>query len=101
MNSFASKVAAERAILQIVNQRTPGARQLAGMSWKAIDAWQRVVGLTAKDPLVEELKALSDMCQRLSDRSHETFQNIDPQLAEAVSQRSEALGKLVLERVPN
>ena len=45
-NTFLNKVAAERAVLRVVNARTSGARQLAGLSWAAIDAWQRAIGTT-------------------------------------------------------
>jgi len=78
MNTFANKVAAERAVLRIVNRHTPGSRQLAGLSWVAIETWQQTIGLAASDPLVAELKELSDLCQRLSDRSHETFEKTRP-----------------------
>ena len=42
-NTFLNKVAAERAVLRIVNAHTSGVRQLAGLSWVAIDAWQRAI----------------------------------------------------------
>lgn len=99
MNTFANKVAAERAVLRIVNRRTPGVRQLAGLSWVAIETWQQTIGLAASDPLVVELKALSDLCQRLSDRSHETFEKLDPMLAQTIDFRLNSLEELVLGRI--
>ena len=99
MNTFANKVAAERSVLRIVNRHSPGARQLAGLSWKAIETWQQTIGLSGSDPLVAELKALSDLCQRLSDRSHETFEKLDPMLAQTIDLRVNSLEKLVLGRI--
>jgi hypothetical protein len=98
MNTFANKVAAERAVLRIVNRHTPGGRQLAGLSWAAIEIWQQIVGLAASDPLVTELKVLSDLCQRLSDRSHETFEKLDPMLAQKIDLRINSLEHLVIGR---
>lgn len=41
--------------------------------------------------LVERLRLLSDLCQRLSDRSHETFQTIDEVLLSGIEQSVDAL----------
>lgn len=41
--------------------------------------------------LVERLRLLSDLCQRLSDRSHETFQPIDEVLLSGIEQSVDAL----------
>lgn len=94
-NTFISKVAAERAVLRAVNAHNSGAKQLAGLSWPAIDAWQRAVGITGSPPLIDELKTLSDLCQRLSDRSHETFQPLDSATAQAIISHLQSLEQLL------
>ena len=94
-NTFLNKVAAERAVLRIVNAHTSGVRQLAGLSWVAIDAWQRAIGTIGSQPLVDELKTISDLCQRLSDRSHETFQPLDPAVAQLINSRIQSLEQLL------
>lgn len=86
-NTFINKVAVEREILRAVNSYTRGRRQLAGLSWSAIDAWQRAVSMPGIEPLVRDLKELSNLCQRLSDRSHETFEPLDPALYQAIQSR--------------
>lgn len=94
-NTFLNKVAAERAVLSVVNAYTSGASQLAGLSWAAIDAWQRTIGTAGSQPLVDELKTLSDLCQRLSDRSHETFHPLDPAVAQLIDSRMQLLEQLL------
>ncbi|WDG75469.1 hypothetical protein [Pseudomonas chlororaphis] len=86
-NTFINKVSVEREVLRSVNFYTRGARQLAGLSWSAIDAWQRAVSMPGIESLVRELKELSDLCQRLSDRSHETFEPLDPTLYQTLQSR--------------
>ena len=80
-NSFQNKVTAERSVLSVVNGRTTGKRQLTGLSSAAIELWRRKVGTEATKDVVEPLITLADLCQRLSDKSHETFQPIEPSLA--------------------
>ena len=94
-NAFLNKVAAERAVLSLVNKRASGERQLAGLSEAAIEQWIRKVGPdVASNQLTEILLRLSNTCQRLSDRSHETF----GQLEQEVSKRfSEELAVLRIE----
>jgi hypothetical protein len=82
--SFLSKVSAERKVLSIVNRYTPGRKQLAGLSATAIEAWHRGAERPAMEAVVRELRALSDSCQRLSDRSHETFQPLAPGLEDVI-----------------
>jgi len=97
-NTFINKVMAERAVLRIVNVRTPGMRQLTGLSWTAIDAWQRSSGAVGDQVLVDELKAISDLCQCLSDRSHETFAPLDPAINTMIDSRMQALARLLESR---
>lgn len=95
-NTFINKVAAERAVLLVVNAHSPGPRQLAGLSWVAIDSWQRNNRPIATQALVDELRAVSDLCQRLSDRSHETFDALDPSTAEMIDFCMQSLKQLLV-----
>jgi len=90
-NTFQSKVTAERAVLKVVNTYTSGGKQLGGLSLVAIDAWQRTSGAIGTSDVVRDLKEISDLCQRLSDRSHETFESLDDSLAEPIEVRIRAL----------
>jgi len=83
-NSFLNKVSAERRVLSVVNTRTPGRLQLTGLSTAAIDLWCRKVGSEATVDVLTPLFALSELCQLLSDRSHETFMPIDSSLSEKI-----------------
>lgn len=80
-NSFLNKVSAERNILAVVNARTSGRLQLTGLSKAAIKLWRNKVGNEVTKDVVEPLIALAELCQRLSDRSHETFMPIDASLS--------------------
>ncbi|MEW6422715.1 MAG: hypothetical protein AB1511_13465 [Deinococcota bacterium] len=90
-NSFLNKVSAERRVLSVVNTRTPGRRQLTGLSSAAIDLWRRKVGSEITADVVAPLIELSDLCQLLSDRSHETFQPIDISLSDKIETHVSAL----------
>lgn len=83
-NSFLNKVSAERRVLSIVNATMPGRRQLTGLSSAAIDLWRHKVGYEITAGVAAPLIALADLCQLLSDRSHETFQPIDISLSEKI-----------------
>ena len=80
-NSFLNKVTAERRVLSVVNAKTSGNKQLTGLSSAAIEMWRVKVGTEATKDIVEPLVTLADLCQLLSDRSHETFQPLDPSFA--------------------
>ena len=83
-NSFMSKVAAERCVLSIVNARFRGTEQLAGLSKSAIDLWQRTVGDRATEQVIAALVVLAELCQSLSDRSHESFKPLNPAVGQAL-----------------
>ena len=83
-NSFLNKVTAERNVLSVVNARTTGSRQLTGLSSAAIELWCRKVGTEATKDVAVSLVTLANLCQRLSDRSHETFQPLDPTFASKI-----------------
>jgi len=79
-NSFLNKVTAERRVLALVNRRFPASRQLPGLSAAAISQWRIKVGADASDRLVEALLLLGKTCQSLSDRSHESFRALTPEV---------------------
>lgn len=80
-NSFMNKVSAERNVLAVVNARISGRLQLTGLSSAAINLWRSKVGTEVTKDVVEPLIALAELCQRLSDRSHETYMPIDASLS--------------------
>lgn len=92
-NSFVNKVTAERAVLKVINEITSNEKQLCGLSTVAIEAWVLANARSSCDPLATELRELSGLCQRLSDRSHETFDPLDETIAVAVTARVEGLSK--------
>ena len=94
-NSFLNKVSAERNILTVVNARTSGRLQLTGLSNAAINLWRSKVGTEATKDVVEPLIALAELCQRLSDRSHETFMPIDASLSAQIGMHISALKQAV------
>lgn len=80
-NSFLNKVSAERTVLAVVNARISGQLQLTGLSSAAINLWRSKIGTELTKEVVGPLIILAELCQRLSDRSHETFQPIDSSLS--------------------
>lgn len=98
-NSFLNKVSAERRVLSVVNARTSGSRQLTGLSSAAIDLWRRKVGSEISANVIAPLIALADLCQLLSDRSHETFQPIDNSLSGKIESHMSILRDAVA-RIP-
>ncbi|PTQ64633.1 hypothetical protein C8R26_1644 [Nitrosomonas oligotropha] len=98
-NSFLNKVSAERRVLSVVNAKTSGSRQLTGLSLAAIDLWRRKVGSEITADVATPLIALADLCQLLSDRSHETFQSIDISLSEKIESHMSNL-RAAIERMP-
>ena len=98
-NSFLNKVSAERRVLTIVNTKTPERRQLTGLSSAAIDLWRRKVGSEITADVTVPLIALADLCQLLSDRSHETFQPVDISLLEKIESLMSIL-RIAVARIP-
>lgn len=98
-NSFLNKISAERRVLSVVNARTPGRRQLTGLSSAAIELWRRKVGSEITADVATPLIALADLCQLLSDRSHETFQPIDISLSEKIESHISIL-RIAVARMP-
>ena len=81
-NSFLNKVSVERRILSVVNGRFRGAQQLAGLSRSAIELWQRTAGAQRSEDVVAHLMVLAELCQSLSDRSHESFNPLNSAVEE-------------------
>ena len=76
-NTFLNRVSAERRVLSVVNGFLPGTQQLTGLSGAAISRWRAVVGLEKTNSVRPILIAVAEQCQRLSDRSNETFMPIE------------------------
>ena len=85
--SFFNRVEAEREVLSLVNSLFSGRRQLAGLSSAAIEDWLGRTGFgpKARQHLLPVLRDLADSCQKLSDRSHETFAPINPVVGKRIS----------------
>jgi len=78
--TFISKVEAQRRILNIVNRHPKIQEKLSGLSLPAINDWTIKCQIMPKQPIFNTLLELSDLCQLLSDRSHETFQQLPQEL---------------------
>jgi len=76
-NTFLNRVSAERKVLNAVNSIFPNTQQLAGLSQAALFRWQSVVGQNRIADVVPLLTCLAEKCQRLSDRSNETFMPVE------------------------
>lgn len=83
-NTFLNRVAAERRVLSVVNGRFSRVDQLTGLSRAAIAKWCASVGLERAVSIKPILLALAEKCQRLSDRSNETFLQIDLHAAASI-----------------
>lgn len=94
-NTFLNKVSAERSVLSIINARTKGVQQLTGLSAGAIQVWSQRLGIAESDIVTSQLMALAELCQCLSDRSHETFMPIDSSLENKINAKMEDLRKAV------
>jgi hypothetical protein len=99
-NSFLNKVSAERRVLSLVNARFRGKDQLAGLSEASINLWQRNVGGQVSKDIVEPLLALAEVCQCLSDRSHESFRPLNPAVEDRLESTIGALYAALLEVGP-
>jgi len=92
-NSFFNRVEAERAILAVVNRSFMSKAQLAGLSSGALENWRSRSGLEqeTQQTLMAILRELGDACQRLSDRSHETFAPLEKEVEQRLSIGIDAL----------
>jgi hypothetical protein len=90
-NTFLNRVSAERKVLTAVNTQFPGDQQLAGLSQAALIRWESVVGSSRIAGVLPILTELAERCQRLSDRSNETFMPVELEQAIGISQQLEVL----------
>lgn len=82
--TFINKVSAERKILTIINSKFSRNTELTGLTKYAIEKWAQKTQLTHEDKVVVKLKSLGTLCQRLSDRSQESFNSLDQNTMETI-----------------
>ncbi len=92
-NTFLNRVAAERRVLSMVNARMSRSHQLTGLSSPAISRWRGCVGIERTASINSVLQIVAEQCQRLSDRSHETFSPMEQIESENVERHLSALEK--------
>lgn len=90
-NTFLNRVSAERKVLKAVNSVFSGNQQLAGLSHAALLRWESVVGQSRVADILPLLMVLAEQCQRLSDRSNETFVPVEKEQAVKISEQLEVL----------
>ena len=90
-NTFLNRVSAERKVLKIVNTLFSGNLQLAGLSQAALLRWESAVGQSRVANVLPLLTDLAEQCQRLSDRSNETFMPIEEMQAIKIAEQLEVL----------
>lgn len=90
-NTFENRVATERRVLTAINKRVDRGRQLAGLSRPAIYLWAAGMNRNLGDTLVQRLLEIGELCQSLSDRSHEAFIPLSPNV---IHKLEEAIGCL-------
>ena len=79
MNTFSNRVDAERRVLSLVNASGVSEHQLHGLSRPAIRNWRQTLLCERAAEIESCLLELSNACQRLSDRSHESLAELsDP-----------------------
>jgi hypothetical protein len=71
-HEFKNRIAAQRAILAVINSRTWPSEELCGLSNKAIDRWVSINRLEPRSHLVELVKDASDKLFFLANKSQET-----------------------------
>jgi len=86
-NTFLNRVSAERRVLSVVNDFLPSAQQLTGLSGAAISRWRAIVGLDKTKSIGSILLVVAEQCQRLSDRSNETFMPIEKADSERIEEQ--------------
>jgi hypothetical protein len=92
-NTFLNKVQAERRVLSMVNRRLGADGQLAGLSGGAIEDWQRRANMSNGAAIVATLRSLGELCQTLSDRSHETFRPTELTASKSIEVACELLDR--------
>jgi hypothetical protein len=95
MNTFLNRVSAERMVLKAVNGTFAGAEQLAGLSQAALSHWQSVVGQERVALILPLLISLGEECQRLSDRSNETFVPVEEAQVTEIEEKLKLLKRML------
>ncbi|MFN3768311.1 MAG: hypothetical protein ACK4TD_08095 [Ectopseudomonas guguanensis] len=90
-NTFLNRASAERKVLKVVNTLFSGNLQLAGLSQAALLRWESAVGRNRVAHVLPLLTDLAEQCQRLSDRSNETFMPIEEEHAIKINEQLEVL----------
>jgi hypothetical protein len=90
-NTFLNRVSAERRVLSVVNELVPRDKQLTGLSLAAIDFWLTIVKFDRASAIYPLLISLAEKCQRLSDRSNETFMPIEEAQVEMIEEQLDSL----------
>ncbi len=91
MNTFLNRVSAERRVLSVINERWPRAHQLTGLSSAAISRWRASVGHDRTASINPILLSVAEQCQRLSDRSNETFLPIEQLEVDSIERKLDEL----------
>lgn len=96
--SFFNRVDAERSVLAVVNGLFRGQAQLTGLSDAALQDWQKrnEIESASKRDILNILINLGDACQRLSDRSRETFEPLELKIEAQIFYGLEALKAIVI-----
>jgi hypothetical protein len=92
-NTFLNRVSAERRVLSKINSYTTNGQQLTGLSRAAIAQWQSRGGIDSSSPIIHILKSVAEACQRLSDRSNETFSPVEASDAKEIEKQIATLEK--------
>lgn len=98
-NTFLNRVSAERRVLTAVNRNFSGPQQLAGLSQAALFRWQSAVGQNRVDGILPLLTDLAEQCQRLSDRSNETFMPVEEAQAVRIEEQLDVLRRELSKRL--
>lgn len=72
MDSFISRIEAQRKVLQIVNRKKWDREELFGLSSKAIDRWVVTNRVNPESRLVQLIKTTSEKLFFLANKSQET-----------------------------
>ena len=95
MNTFLNRVSSERMVLKAVNGTFSGTEQLAGLSEAALFRWQSVVGQERVALILPLLISLAEKCQRLSDRSNETFVPVEEAQVTEIEEQLQLLKRML------
>ena len=92
-HEFNNRIAAQRAILTVINSKTWRSEELCGLSNKAIDRWVSVNRLEPRSHLVELVKIASDKLFFLANKSQETVSDAYKAVSAEIAGICEAIGR--------